>query len=187
MMEIECVVSASHTGGGLDIGGAAAVEELEMRQKRIRRKSTAQTSAENVLSTFSQRFNVDFSKLNVRYNIPGGVPMDGPSAGIALAVALMSAYTGKPTIPMLAMTGEISALGEVKPVGGVSEKLTAACSAGAELVLIPEANWEDRFSELSARVVPVGDIVEVIRLAFDIPAAEEPPADESVLNLICSA
>ena len=183
IIEIECIASAG--SGLMDVGGAASEEELELRQRRLRRKGTAWTSAENVKCVFTGRFGVDCSKLDIRYNVPGGIPMDGPSAGIALAVALMSALSKKATVDKLALTGEISALGEVKPVGGVREKLTAAVEGGAELVIIPEENWEDSFSECGARVCAVSDIAEVMRLAFGI--ALEAAPDSNVLPMICSA
>ncbi|MEG1547564.1 MAG: S16 family serine protease [Clostridia bacterium] len=185
IIEIECTVEQTEHGAGtLDIGGAAEEEELELQKRKLRRKSTACTSGENVRSAFIKRFGVDCRSMNIRFNVPGGMPMDGPSAGIALAVALMSALTGKATVPQLALTGEITALGDVRPVGGVREKLEAAITAGAKLIIIPEENWEEKFAEQPVRIVAVSDITEVMRLAFDIP---QMAADSNVLPLICSA
>ena len=105
--------------------------------------------------------------------MPGGIPMDGPSAGIALCVALMSAITLKPPIPMLAMTGEITSRGEVKPVGGVREKLAAGIEAGAQTLIIPSANYEPDFDKLNATILSVSDITDVMRISFGLSSKEE--------------
>lgn len=184
-VEIECVADfARGQCGTLDVGGAVDYEELEMRGRKLGRKGTARTSAENVLGAFRKRFGWDYKQYDVRFNIPGGMPMDGPSAGIALAVALMSAVSGKAPIPRLALTGEVTVQGEVRPVGGVREKLEAAVQAGAHTILIPKANWEDAYASLAAEVLAVEDITEVMRTAFDIPY--ELPMEEGVLPLICT-
>lgn len=185
IMEIECAVEpARECRGRLDIGGAAEKEEIELRGRRLERKSTAWASGENVLSAFKKRFGIDCGAYDIRFNVPGGVPMDGPSAGVALASALMSAVSGKPMISGLAMTGEVTVNGEVRPVGGVREKIAAAVSAGATAVIIPAANWERQFKECGAEVIPVADIAEVMRIAFDIPAKAETAGD--VLPFLCT-
>jgi|TARA_R110002003_G_scaffold1264_3_gene22806 ATP-dependent Lon protease len=73
----------------------------------------------------------------------GGIPKDGPSAGLAHTVALVSLFSGKPVPPTLAMTGEVSLRGRVLPVGGIKEKLIGALRAGVERVLLPEGNRKD--------------------------------------------
>ncbi len=186
VIEIECTAELTGKGcGTLDLGGVVETEEFELRQRRLKRKSTALTSAENVLKVFQKRFLVDCRDYDIRFNIPGGMPMDGPSAGIALAVALMSALTGKPTIPALALTGEITVQGEVRAVGGVREKLEAAVLAGARTVLLPSANYEEHFVKAEAEILPVSDIAEVMRVAFSIPREAE--ETDNVLPLIVSA
>ena len=105
------------------------------------------------------------------------------SAGIAFAVALMSAISGKAPVAGIAMTGEITVNGQVRPVGGVREKLVAAIEAGAHTVIVPEANYERQFEEAKARVVAAADITEVMRIAFDIPAEEE---IDGVLPFLCT-
>ncbi|NCB30137.1 MAG: AAA family ATPase [Clostridia bacterium] len=185
-VEIECMVDRSRgtDSGTLDVGGAVDYEELEMRGRKLGRKGTAKTSAENVLGAFRKRFGWDYKQYDVRFNIPGGLPMDGPSAGIALAVALMSAICGKAPIGHLALTGEITVQGEVRPVGGVREKLTAAIDGGAKIVLIPKANWENTYASIDGEVLPVEDITQVMRTAFDIPY--ETALEEGVLPLLCT-
>lgn len=185
IMEIECAAEPSRDGrGSLDIGGAVEHEEIELRGRRLGRKSTAQASAENVLSAFKKRFGMDCAAYDIRFNVPGGMPIDGPSAGIALAAALMSAVSGRPLLPSVAMTGEITVNGDVRPVGGVREKLAAAIEAGADTVIIPAANYERQFSSLGAAVLAVSDISEVMRIAFGIPAGEE--IGEGVLTALCT-
>ncbi|KAF2129682.1 ATP-dependent protease La [Dothidotthia symphoricarpi CBS 119687] len=73
----------------------------------------------------------------------GAIPKDGPSAGLAHTIALISLFSGKPVPPTLAMTGEISLRGRVLPVGGIKEKLIGALRAGVERVLLPEGNRKD--------------------------------------------
>lgn len=73
----------------------------------------------------------------------GAVPKDGPSAGLAHTVALVSLFSGKPVPATLAMTGEVSLRGKVTPVGGIKEKLIGALRAGVKMVLLPEGNRKD--------------------------------------------
>ncbi|KAL1605780.1 hypothetical protein SLS59_003584 [Nothophoma quercina] len=89
----------------------------------------------------------------------GAIPKDGPSAGIAHTVALISLFSGKPVPPTLAMTGEVSLRGRVLPVGGIKEKLIGALRAGVERVLLPEGNRKD------ARDLP-DEVKEGLRIDF---------------------
>lgn len=185
IMELECVADrARDSRGRLDIGSAVEHEEIELRGRKLGRRSTASASAENVLSTFKNRFGLDCGAYDIRFNVPGGMPVDGPSAGIALATALMSAVSGKAMVAGIAMTGEITVNGEVRPVGGVREKIAAAVQAGAHTVIIPAANYESRFESMDADIIPVSDISEVMRIAFDIP--EETELSIGVLPFLCT-
>lgn len=185
IMELECVADRAREGRGrLDMGSAVEHEEIELRGRRLGRRSTASASAENVLSTFKNRFGLDCGAYDIRFNVPGGMPVDGPSAGIALAVALMSAVSGRAVCSGIAMTGEITVNGEVRPVGGVREKIAAAVQAGAHTVIIPEGNYESRFKDAGAAIIPVTDICEVMRIAFDIPEETELPL--GVLPFLCT-
>lgn len=81
---------------------------------------------------------------NVHVHCPSGaIPKDGPSAGLAHTIALISLFTGKPVPPQLAMTGEISLRGKVMPVGGIKEKLIGALRAGVKTVLLPYPNRKE--------------------------------------------
>jgi ATP-dependent Lon protease len=95
----------------------------------------------------------DFETHDLHVHVPaGGVPKDGPSAGIAMVTSLASLLTGRPALPAVAMTGEITLRGKVLPVGGIKEKILAAKRAGIERVVIPERNRRD-VEEVSAELL----------------------------------
>ncbi len=137
-------------------------------------KESAQTAISYVRSV-AQGYKVPddyFEKHDMHLHIPeGAVPKDGPSAGIALGTAVLSAVTGKKIRADLAMTGEVTLRGRVLPIGGVKEKLLAAKMAEISLVLVPKKNEGD-VKELEAeitdglRVVFVETMEEVIKEAF---------------------
>ncbi len=113
-----------------------------------------------------------FEKHDIHIHIPqGAVPKDGPSAGITMATAMISAITEKKVRADVAMTGEITLRGRVLPIGGLKEKLLAAKSAGVKTVLIPEKNLRD-VEEISKEItdgleiVPVSHMTEVLKTAL---------------------
>ncbi len=120
-------------------------------------------------------FGVDdnfFETLDVHIHVPAGaIPKDGPSAGIAMATALISAITGKPVDKYVAMTGEITLRGRVLPIGGLKEKALGAIRGGIRTVIIPSKNKKD-LSEIPANIkrklkfVPVSHMDEVIPVAL---------------------
>lgn len=170
-MEIECTLRKSRKPG-LILNGIVEEEEIDLRSKRLRKKSTARGSVENVLCAVGDMAGVDFGDYEVRFNIPGGLPADGPSAGIALAIALYSALTGNAPLPQTAATGEVTIYGEVRAVGGVREKLDAALQAGARRVLMPMQNYDAEFAaELAAQ--PVSTLAEAFAMAFDEKVSQE--------------
>ena len=113
-----------------------------------------------------------FEKHDIHVHIPeGAVPKDGPSAGITMATAMLSAVTGKKVRADLAMTGEITLRGRVLPIGGLKEKLLAAKNAGIQAVLVPKENIAD-VEELSSEItkgleiIPVETMEEVLKKAL---------------------
>ena len=102
-----------------------------------------------------------FKEHDIHIHIPeGAVPKDGPSAGITMALAMLSAVTGKPVRADIAMTGEITLRGRVLPIGGLKEKLLAAKNAGMQTVCIPKENEKD-LSEISEEITEGMEILLV--------------------------
>jgi Lon-like ATP-dependent protease len=167
LLEIEASAIPAEKGRGtVTVTGIVDEEETDTGARRFKRRSTAKGSVDNVITVIRKFLGVDPRDYDVHLNFPGGVPIDGPSAGTAIAVAIYSAIFEKPVNNMLAMTGEVSIRGEVKPVGGVPAKLEAAVQAGIRRVLIPEANWQDSFVRLDLDIIRVTRIEQVIGLAM---------------------
>src|SRR5216117_3924486 len=121
-----------------------------------------------------------FTAADVHLHVPaGGVPKDGPSAGITIAAALASLLTRRPARHDVAMTGELTLRGRVLPIGGLKEKLTAAARAGVTSVLVPERNKNDLI-DLPEEVRKLLDIklVETIDDVLELALLDAPPADE---------
>ena len=131
----------------------------------------ALTYVRSVASDYGVKENY-FEKHDIHLHIPeGAVPKDGPSAGITMATAMLSAVTGRKVLPRVAMTGEVTLRGHVLMIGGLKEKLLAARMAQVEKVLVPAKNQPD-VKELSKEITKGMEIVyikemnEVIREAF---------------------
>jgi ATP-dependent Lon protease len=127
------------------------------------------------IRSVADQYGVDkeyFEKHDFHIHIPeGAVPKDGPSAGITMATALLSAITEKAVKASVAMTGEITLRGRVLPIGGLKEKILAAKNAGIKTVLVPKKNEKD-IEEISAEIkrgieiVFVENMEQVISKAF---------------------
>lgn len=137
-------------------------------------KESAQAGISYIRSISSQyKLPKDyFEKHDIHIHIPeGAVPKDGPSAGITMATAMLSAVTGIPVRADVAMTGEITLRGRVLPIGGLKEKLLAAKNAGIKTVCIPKQNEKD-LAEISGeitdgmKIVPVEKMGQVLKIAF---------------------
>ncbi len=168
VMEIETsAAEVKFRKGVLKITGIVEEEEIKNFNSKIKRKSTVRCSVENAISVLERLYNINFDKYDIHVNFPGGTPVDGPSAGISIASAIYSAVKGLPVDNKVAMTGEISLYGKVKPIGGVSSKISAAIKAGAKRIIIPAENYQTKFAEIKeAEVIPVNNINEVLAIAL---------------------
>lgn len=138
-------------------------------------KESARIAVSYVRSVASQ-YGVDkefFSKNDIHIHIPeGAVPKDGPSAGITMATAVLSAVSKKPVRAKLAMTGELTLRGKVLPIGGLKEKLLAAGKYGIQTVLVPKQNEQD-VAEMDVeitdglRIVYVENMEQVVKEAIE--------------------
>jgi len=127
--------------------------------------------ARSNLSAFHIKENF-FENMDVHIHVPAGaIPKDGPSAGIAMATALISALTNRPVNKDIAMTGEITLRGRILPIGGLKEKSLGAIRAGIRTIVIPEKNRKD-LTEIPLNVkrkikfIPVSHMDEVIPIAL---------------------
>jgi ATP-dependent Lon protease len=120
-----------------------------------------------------------FSTSDLHVHVPAGaIPKDGPSAGVTMAISLISLLTGKPTRDKLSMTGEITLRGRVLPIGGLKEKVLAANRAGIKTIIIPaknEKDIEDVPPEVRKRIefIPVDTVDEAVAAAFPKRAARK--------------
>jgi Lon-like ATP-dependent protease len=176
LLEIEVTVIPTKEKGSINITGIVEEESMGDRSKSIRRKSMAKGSIENVI-TVLRTIGVPAEEYDIHVNFPGGVPIDGPSAGIAMATGIYSAIYQLPVDSKVAMTGEISIHGNVKPIGGVYPKVKAAKDAGVKKVIIPKENMQSVLKEIEGiEIIPVTHINEV----FDIALKKNYIADQSI-------
>ncbi|MFT2211743.1 endopeptidase La [Rhizobium giardinii] len=144
-----------------------------------------------------------FDTSDIHVHVPeGATPKDGPSAGVAMATAIVSIMTGIPVNKNVAMTGEITLRGRVLPIGGLKEKLLAALRGGIKKVLIPEENAKDLADipdnvKNNMEIIPVSHIGEVLSHALvrvpvaiewdpskqPVPIAAADPADETAVSI----
>jgi ATP-dependent Lon protease len=125
------------------------------------------TAALSYVRSRSLRFGIKptlFEKRDIHVHVPeGATPKDGPSAGVAMATAIVSVLTGIPIRHDVAMTGEITLRGRVLPIGGLKEKLLAAARGGIKTVFIPEDNAKD-LTEISDAIKGGMEIIPVARM-----------------------
>ena len=133
-------------------------------------------AARTVVRSRARRLGIKdevFEKRDIHIHVPdGATPKDGPSAGIAMTTAFVSALSGIPVRADVAMTGEITLRGEVTAIGGLKEKLLAALRGGVKTVLIPEENVKDlqdipENAKNNLEIVPVKWIDQVLEIALE--------------------
>src|SRR5437899_6406724 len=119
-----------------------------------------------------------FEKTDIHIHVPAGaIPKDGPSAGITMATALVSAFTGRKVRRDVAMTGEITLRGKVLPIGGLKEKVLAAHRAGISTFVLPRKNDKD-LEEIPQKVrrlielIPVDELDAVLKVALSPVSGE---------------
>jgi len=122
-----------------------------------------------------------FERMDIHVHmLEGGIPKDGPSAGITIATAIISALTGRAAFRYVGMTGEITLRGRVLPIGGVREKTLAAYRAGLKTVILPEKNLKDladlpKAAKSELKIIPVKHMDEVLDIALAEKSTAAPP------------
>ena len=155
---------AHHVGSVIEIE-AVAFEAPERRKGTVRFNETAGSMAKdsvfNATSVVRAAAGIDPLDFDIHVNVVGGGNIDGPSAGLAVFLALYSAIVKIPLAQDVAVTGEVSITGKVRAVGGIAEKLYAARQAGMRLVLVPRENARDiDMKAPGIEIVPVADVAE---------------------------
>lgn len=172
LLEIEVTAyPVKNRKGELYVTGIVEEEESGYEGKKTRRKSMARSSLENVLTVLRREHMIETRHYDIHVNFPGGIPMDGPSAGIAMATAIYSAIKKCPVDHTAAMTGELSIRGRVKPVGGITAKIEAAAQSGCKKVYIPKENWQERFGhwENEIQIIAIETLDDVLNGVLVMP------------------
>ncbi|NLJ71893.1 MAG: ATP-dependent protease LonB [Syntrophomonadaceae bacterium] len=168
LMEIETsTIAVAENTGNWTVTGVIEEEQVGTSERKYTRKSMAKGAVENVLTVLRANYNLNIKDYDIHINFPGGIPVDGPSAGVSIATSVYSSIKNLPIDNYLAMTGEISVQGKIKPVGGVMSKVEAARKAGIKRVLIPKENWLNIFTNFpDIKIIPVAELSEVFAYAF---------------------
>lgn len=183
ILDIEIIAIPTDKGGTINITGIVEEESLGSSSRSLRRKSTARGSIENAL-TVLRSMGVDASGFDIHVNFPGGIPVDGPSAGIAMTLGVYSAIYKIPINHLVAMTGEISIRGLVKPVGGIYPKILAAKKAGCKKVIIPKENMQAMLDTIEdIEIIPVSSFSEVLSIALCMDSSKQQTIDSVLLHL----
>jgi ATP-dependent Lon protease len=152
---------------------AAAFQAETKRQGNVHLNETAgsmvRDSLFNAVSVFRKEFGQNLKDYDIHINIVGGGKVDGPSAGVAIFLAILSAVWQRPLLQNVAVTGELSIQGRVKPIGGLYEKINGAFQAGIKKVIIPEENLKDipNGTEEEIELIPVRYIKDIYSHVFE--------------------
>ncbi len=187
--EVGVVTSLAWTENGGEIMPVevAVLEGKGVMQMTGQMGDVMQESGQAALTYIKSRaatLNIDmdvFERMDIHIHMPeGGIPKDGPSAGITMATAIISALTGRPVFKHIGMTGEITLRGRILPIGGVREKVLAAHRAGLKIVLLPEKNMKDlidlpKTAKSELKIIPVKHMDDVLKIALSTEVVNEPP------------
>lgn len=131
--------------------------------------SMAKDSVFNAATVIRKVTNKDICDYDVHVNVIGGGNIDGPSAGAAITICILSALENKPVRQEIAITGEISVRGKIKPVGGIFEKIYGAKRKGIKTVILPKDNLKEVPKETEdIKIISVDTIEELIKIAFEV-------------------
>lgn len=162
LLPLEVLLLPALKDSMITITGIAEEETIGNQSKSIKRKSMAKASVETVV-TFLKSIGIPAHHYDIHVNFPGGTPVDGPSAGLAIAMGIYSCMKKIPVNRQVAMTGEIGLYGQVLPIGGVTIKIKAALQAGATSVLIPRANHHVLTQKIEGiKVIPIETFNEAL-------------------------
>jgi ATP-dependent Lon protease len=177
----------TETGGEIMSVEVAILEGKGIMQMTGQMGEVMQESAQAALTYIKSRaaaLSIEleaFERLDIHIHMPeGGIPKDGPSAGITMATAIISALTGRAVYRHVGMTGEITLRGRVLPIGGVREKVLAAHRAGLKTVLLPEKNMKDlvelpKTARSELKIIPIKHMDDVLAIALSDKVTVEPP------------
>jgi Lon-like ATP-dependent protease len=147
----------------------------------------AQESVTNISAVVKKLTGKDIQDYDLHVQFPGTHNVDGDSASITMATAIISAFEGVPIDQNLAMTGSLTVRGEVLPIGGVSAKIEAAAKSGIERVIIPRSNQQDVLIdekyESQVEIIPVDSLDEVLQHAL-VGAEEKVSLVERLANVV---
>lgn len=153
---------------------AVCFSAVEKGKGRLRFNETAgsmtKDSVFNATSAVRLITGMDLSDFDVHVNVIGGGKIDGPSAGVAITLTVVSCLTKRPIPQNIAVTGEVSIQGKIKAVGGVLEKIYGARQAGVKTVFVPKENEKDVPADLDdIKVIPVESVQEIVEMALGSP------------------
>lgn len=173
------VQKASGGKGRLLCTGIMESEMIDSGRQKLSRTSTARSAADNVMDALYNVCGIDASEYDIHINVPGGMMVDGPSAGVAMFCACYSAIKNLPVDNRTAFTGEVTIKGMIAGVGGVGAKINGAKETGIRTVIIPNANMQKSFDKFGIEVLPASTLEEVIKITFE-------HGTEKVVNIVAA-
>ncbi|NYE57278.1 ATP-dependent protease LonB [Carboxydothermus ferrireducens] len=157
---------AENLPGSINVSGIIEEEKFSQSHTELIARSKIRGALDNVFAVFRSQTGINPQKYDIYFNFPAPWPVDGPSAGLALLVALYSAIFRCLIPAKTAFTGEISLLGEICPVGGIPDKIEAAVRAGVKTVFFPWGNYPEVEGNKKINLVPVKSVDEALNYLF---------------------